>query len=117
MSLRVSMSRPLNWACSGLMYSGVPIICAKPVKSVLSVSCCPSALATPKSITLTTGTPSCSVTMTFEGFKSRWMMPLWCGVLHGMADVREQRQPLSGGQAVLIAVVGDRHALTSSMTK
>ena len=38
-------------------------------------------------------------------------MPLWCGVLHGMADVREQRQPLSGGQAVLIAVVGDRHAL------
>jgi len=33
------------------------------------------ALATPKSITLGTGTPSCSVTMTFEGLMSRWMTP------------------------------------------
>ena len=29
MSLRVSMSRPLNSACSGDMYSGVPIICCE----------------------------------------------------------------------------------------
>ena len=29
MSLRVSMSSPLISACSGLMYSGVPIICRK----------------------------------------------------------------------------------------
>src|SRR5436190_2247279 len=55
MSLRVSMSRPLWPACSGDMYSGVPIIWPKPVNSVLSVSSWPSALATPKSITLTTG--------------------------------------------------------------
>ena len=59
------------------MYSGVPIICAKPVNSVLSVSCCPIALATPKSITLTTGVPSCSVTRTLDGLRSRWMIPFW----------------------------------------
>ena len=33
------------------------------------------ALAMPKSITLGTGTPSCSVTRMFEGLMSRWMMP------------------------------------------
>ena len=77
MSLRVSTSRPLSSACSGLMYSGVPIICAKPVNSVLSVSCWPVALAMPKSITLATGTPSCSVTRTLDGLMSRWMIPFW----------------------------------------
>ena len=71
MSLRVSMSSPFSCACSGLMYRGVPTICAKPVYSVLSVSCWPSALAMPKSITFTTGASSCSVTMTFEGLMSR----------------------------------------------
>ena len=59
------------------MYSGVPIIWAKPVNSVLSVSSCPSALATPKSITLTTGVVSCSVTRTLDGLRSRWMIPFW----------------------------------------
>ena len=44
----------------GDMYSGVPTIWAKPVNSVLSVSSCPSALATPKSITFTTGVVSCT---------------------------------------------------------
>ncbi len=75
MSLRVSTSSPLISACSGLMYSGVPIIWAKPVNSVRSVSCWPIALATPKSMTLTTGTPSCSVTSTLDGLRSRWMIP------------------------------------------
>src|SRR5947207_1004511 len=37
MSLRVSTSRPLIWACSGLMYNGVPIIWAKFVKDVRDV--------------------------------------------------------------------------------
>src|ERR671910_153687 len=55
MSLRVSTSRPLWPACSGDMYKGVPIIWAKPVNSVLSVSSWPSALAMPKSMTLGTG--------------------------------------------------------------
>ena len=57
------------------MYSGVPTSWAKPVNSVLSVSCCPVALATPKSMILGTGTPSWSVTKTFVGLMSRWMMP------------------------------------------
>ena len=38
MSLRVSTSKSLMPACSGLMYSGVPIICANRVKTVFSVS-------------------------------------------------------------------------------
>ena len=57
------------------MYSGVPTIWAKPVNSVLSVSSWPSALATPKSITFTTGVASCIVTSTFDGLMSRWMIP------------------------------------------
>ena len=54
MSLRVSISRPLISACSGLMYSGVPISCPSSVNSVRSVSGCAVALATPKSMTLGT---------------------------------------------------------------
>ena len=42
----------------GLMYSSVPTIAPKAVNSVCSVSFCPVALATPKSITLGTGLPS-----------------------------------------------------------
>ena len=64
-------------ACSGDMYSGVPMIWAKLVNSVLSVSCWPVALAMPKSMTFTTGVPSCSVTSTFDGLRSRWMIPFW----------------------------------------
>ena len=54
------------------MYKGVPIMWAKPVNKVLSVSrSCPNALAMPKSITLTTGVPSSSVTSTLLGLRSR----------------------------------------------
>ena len=58
MSLRVSMSSWLTSACSGDMYSSVPTMAPKPVTSVLSVSGCPAALATPKSMTFGTGLPS-----------------------------------------------------------
>ena len=58
MSERVSASTPLSPACSGDMYKGVPINWAKCVYTVLSVNCWPIALATPKSITFTTGLPS-----------------------------------------------------------
>ena len=44
--------------CSGLMYCGVPIICPKAVNSVFSVSSWLMALATPKSMTFTTGVAS-----------------------------------------------------------
>jgi hypothetical protein len=36
-----------------------------------------AALATPKSITLGTGFSSNWATSTFDGFKSRWMIPFW----------------------------------------
>ena len=36
--------------------------------------------------------------------------PFLMGVLHGMADLHEQLQPLVDGQVVLVAVLGDRDA-------
>ena len=78
MSDRVSTSSRLIDACSGLMYAGVPIIWPYEVNRVFSVSLCSVALATPKSMILTTGVPSLSVTITFDGLMSRWMTPLWC---------------------------------------
>jgi hypothetical protein len=56
------------------------------VKSVFSVSRRSVAFAIPKSITFGTGLPSWSVTRTFDGFRSRWMMPLLVRVLDGAAD-------------------------------
>src|SRR6516165_2161324 len=104
MSLRVSMSRPLCPACSGDMYTGVPIIWAKPVNIVLSVNSCPSALATPKSITLTTGVVHrhqhvgrLQVAMD-DAFLVR--------VLHRLADRHEQLQPLPWSELTLVAEVG-----------
>ena len=75
MSLRVSASKLLCPACSGDMYSGVPINWAKFVNSVLSVSCWPAALAMPKSMIFTTGVSSCIATITLVGLRSRWMIP------------------------------------------
>ena len=60
------------------MYSGVPTIAPSWVNSVRSVSRWSIALATPKSITFGTGLPSWSVTSTFDGLMSRWMIPFWC---------------------------------------
>ena len=76
MSVRVSMSIDDGSACSGDMYDGVPTIA--PVSARLrSVRENSVALATPKSMTLGVGRPSTSVTNTFDGFKSRWMIPFW----------------------------------------
>ncbi len=72
----------------------------------------------PKSITLGTGSPSCSVTSTFDGLMSRWMIALLVGVLDGLADVDEQLQPLLGRDAGCwsqYSVIGT--PLTSSITK
>ncbi len=77
-SLLVSISSAESPACSGLMYSGVPTTAPIWVKIVCSVRRWSIALATPKSITLGTGRPSTSVTRTFDGLMSRWMIPFWC---------------------------------------
>ena len=58
MSLRVSMSSVVQLGLLGLMYSSVPTTAPNSVNSVRSVSRCPIALATPKSMTLGTGLPS-----------------------------------------------------------
>jgi hypothetical protein len=78
MSVRVSISRPLNSACSGLMYAGVPMNCSNAVNNVLSVSrWSVVALAMPKSITFGMATVSCCETRIFDGLRSRWMIPFW----------------------------------------
>ena len=59
------------------MYCGVPITAPKPVSIVCSVSVPPVALATPKSITFTTGLSSYKAISTFDGLMSRWMIPFW----------------------------------------
>src|SRR5262249_16423254 len=77
MSARVSMSLPEWPACSGAMYSSVPTTAPNCVDGDSSRSLPPTALATPKSITLGTGRPSTSVTRMLEGLRSLWMTPFW----------------------------------------
>ncbi len=72
--MRVSMSSEPS-ACSGLMYSGVPIIAPSTVKSVSPAGLSAIALAMPKSMTLACGFPSWVETRTFDGLMSRWMIP------------------------------------------
>src|SRR5262249_1453124 len=50
---------------------------------------------------LTTGVTSCTVTSTFEGLRSRWMIPFWWGVLHGLTHGEEQLQPLLDGEQLV----------------
>ena len=57
------------------MYSGVPSNCPTCVNIVACASSAPVAFAIPKSITFGAASPSCSVTSTFDGLISRWMMP------------------------------------------
>ena len=81
------------------------------MNSVRSVSRWSTALATPKSITLGTAWPSISVTSTFDGLMSRWMIPLWwaCSIDRHTAtnrlEPRPERKPLA------IAVLVDRDAV------
>ena len=77
MSVRVSTSSLPSRACSGLMYSGVPMIWPSSVKNVFSVRGCVAAFAMPKSMIFGTGTPSLTATSTLDGLMSRWMIAFW----------------------------------------
>ena len=83
------------------MYSGVPIIWAKPVNSVLSVSCWPIALAMPKSITFGTGVAVVQRDQDVGRLEVAVDDPLLVGVLHRLADRDEQLQPLARSRAGL----------------
>ena len=111
MSLRVSTPKAFISACSGLMYSKVPTSAPNWVNNVFSVSRCSIALATPKSITLGTGLSSYIVTRTLDGLMSRWMMPFWWACWIAWQTGHEQLQPLARRQLVVVAVLGDRHAV------
>ena len=63
----------------------------------------------PKSITFGTGSPSCSVTRMFDGFRSRWMMPFWWACCTAWQTCTNSSQPLARRAGrVLVAVLGDR---------
>ncbi len=117
MSLRVSMSRALNVACSGPAYSCVPTSWPNCVNSVRSVSRGPVALATPKSITFGTGRSSYRATRTFDGFKSRWMTPFWCACCTAWQTGTKSSSRSRGPRWFWsqYSVIGT--PLTSSMTK
>ena len=81
--VRVSTSSAVSSACSGLMYSGVPIDRADSVNSVCSVSRCAVALAMPKSMTFGHRLRRrAASTRMFDGLRSRWMIALLMRVLH-----------------------------------
>ena len=75
------------------------------------------ALATPKSITLGTGTPSCSVTRMLEGLRSRWMIPFWCACCTAWQTSTNSSSRWRTESRFWSQILGDGHARTSSMTK
>ena len=77
MSQRASAGRPA--ACSGDMYSGVPIAMPGLVSRRSRAASASVVFAMPKSSTLTTSAaPSRVIRKTFSGFRSRWTMPCAC---------------------------------------
>ena len=112
MSLRVSTSSALISACSGLMYSQRADHRGRTaVNSVCSVSRWSIALATPKSITLGTGLPSCKRDQHVGRLDVAVDDPFLVGVLDRLADRRRKFAAARGRQLVVVAVLGDRHAL------
>ena len=71
----------------------------------------------PKSITFGIGAPSCSITSTFDGFRSRWITPFWCAWWTAAADREEQGEPFLGGHPLAVAILGDGAPSMYSMTK
>jgi hypothetical protein len=86
MSQRVSAGRPA--ACSGDMYSGVPIAMPGLVSLRSRAASASVVLAMPKSSTLTKSALASRVTRKmFSGLRSRWMMPDRVGGGQGPADL------------------------------
>jgi hypothetical protein len=102
--------KPSMSACSGLAYSGVPTIWPNCVSNVFSTAHLSVAFAIPKSITLGTGAPSCYITSTFDGFRSRWITPFRCACWTARQTARNSasRSPVV---IPVIAVVGNGYAV------
>ena len=92
------------------MYSSVPIIWPNSVNIVRSVSCWAVALATPKSITLGTGAVVVLGDEDVRGLEVAVDDALLVGVLDGLADRREQFEPLAEREVFFVAVLGDGDA-------
>ena len=94
------------------MYDGVPTTCAElRVQGAVGQLLLAVALATPKSITLGTGLPSCIATRMFVGFRSRWMIPFWWACCTAAQTGDEQLQPVLDASLRASQYSRDRHAL------
>ena len=69
------------------------------------------ALARPKSITFGTGWPSIQADQNVRRLQIAVDDPLLMRVLHGVADLDEQLEPLLHREIGLVAIFGDRHPL------
>ena len=98
-------------ACSGDMYSGVPTTAPNPVTSVLSVSGCPARLGHAEVDHLRHRPAVVQGDQDVGRLEVAVDDALLVGVLDRLADRDEQLQPLPRGEPVLVAVLGDRHAL------
>ena len=92
------------------MYSGVPMSCRCSVKSVFSVRLPAVALAMPKSMTLACGLAVLGGDEDVRRLEVAVDDPLGVGVLHGVADLREELEARRDRELVLVAVLGDRLA-------
>ena len=98
MSLRVSMSSPLISACSGLMYSGVPIICAKRGEQRLVGQLLAGRLGDAEVDDLRHRRAVVQRHQDVRRLEVAVDDALLVGVLHGLADLDEQLQPLAERQ-------------------
>ena len=99
------------------MYSSVPTIVPCSVNSVRSVEPLADRLRDAEVDHLRHRPAVVRVTSTLDGLRSRWMTPFWCACCTRRADLDEQLQPRAVDSRLSVAVLGDRHASTSSMTK
>ena len=93
------------------MYNGVPTIWPKCVNSVCSVSVCVRCLGDAEVDDLGHRKGVVERDQHVGGLEVAVDDALLVGVLHGLADGDEQLQPLPRREPVLVAVLGDGHAL------
>jgi hypothetical protein len=110
MSLRVSKSRPLISACSGLMYAGVPMNWRNSVKSVLSVRRPWHRLRDAEVDDLGHRLAIVKRDQHVRGLDVAVQDALLVRVLHGLAHLDEELQSLARREVALVAVLRDRDA-------
>ena len=111
------MSSWFIWACSGLMYSGVPTIWPNASEHCLLGQPLVGRLGHAKVDHLGNGPAVVQRDQHVAGLDVPMDDPLLMSMLDGLANRRKQFQPLPGGQMLIAEVLGDLNPRTSSITK